>query len=71
MTNLNMLSVNQMNAQVALMEMWKSSRDSNYPIQIDKLELKDGARTTKATSRGDLVSSDNWFLIKKPINFYT
>ena len=51
-----MFIVNQINAQVKLVEMWKSSNDPNYPIQGAKLEAISGARLTRAISRGDLVT---------------
>ena len=50
-----MLSVNQINAQVTLTEMWKSSKHNNYPIKMDKLNASVGARSTRAITRGDLV----------------
>ena len=37
MANLNMLSVNQVNAQVKITEIWKSRNVENYPIHIQKL----------------------------------
>ena len=49
-----MLSANQINAQIKLVEMWKSTNDPGYPIQCDKLEASEGARMTRAITRGDL-----------------
>ena len=54
MTNLNMLSVNQVNAQVKLTEIWKSINDYKYPIQSQKLNYNTEARSTRASNRGDL-----------------
>ena len=54
MKELNMLSANQINAQVKLVEMWKWTNDPSYPIQCEKLEVSEGAWTTRAISRGDL-----------------
>ena len=31
--NLNLLSINQINAQIKLMEVWKSNRSPSYPVQ--------------------------------------
>ena len=55
MINLNMLSVNQVNAQVKLTEIWKSLKVDNYPIHCQKLNYKPEARGTRASNRGDLV----------------
>ena len=53
--NLNMLSVNQINAQVKLTEMWKMDNIKDYPMQIKRLETLNGARTTRAVTSGTLV----------------
>ena len=50
-----MLSVNQINAQVKLTEMWKASNVENYPTKLCKKDLCDDSRLTRSTSRGDLV----------------
>ena len=53
--NLNMLSVNHINAQVKLTEMWKMDNIKDYPMQIKRLETLNGARTTRAVTSGTLV----------------
>ena len=50
-----MLSVNQINAQVKLTDMWKSSNVPNYPIQMEKINGTDVSGTTRAIARGDLM----------------
>ena len=55
MANLNMLSVNQVNAQVKLTEIWKSINIENYPIQSQKVNYNMEARATRASNRGDLM----------------
>ena len=50
-----MLSVNQINAQVKLTEMWKASNVKNYPTKLCKKEIIDDNRLTRSTARGDLV----------------
>ena len=55
MKNLKMLSANQINAQVKLVEMWKSTNVPNYPIQCDKKDISQGDRVTRAAVRGDLI----------------
>ena len=50
-----MLSVNQINAQVKLTEMWKASNVQDYPINlVKKVPIKDNMHT-RSTIRGDLV----------------
>ena len=38
--NQNMLSVNQIAAQIKLTEMWKASNDPQYPIKMKTKEIK-------------------------------
>ena len=53
--DLNMLSVNQINAQVKLTKIWKSLNVDDYP-QIGSLKTcNDAHRASRATTRGDLV----------------
>ena len=54
-SNLNMLSVNQINAQVKLTEMWKASNLENYPTKLFKKEINYDYRLTRSTIRGDIV----------------
>ena len=56
MVNLNMLSANQINAQVKLTEIWKSRNVEKYPIFSQKLNYDSDSRCTRASVRGDLVS---------------
>ena len=56
LANLNMLSANQINAQVKLTEMWKSRYVENYPIQNQKLNYNQDTRSTRASTRGDLTT---------------
>ena len=46
------LSVNQMNAQVKLNEMWKSIYIKNYPIKTELLECQPDGMNTRARSSG-------------------
>ena len=50
----NMLSVNQMNAQIKLNEIWKSVHVHNYPIKTTALKRGDEAVNTRAVSLGVL-----------------
>ena len=47
----NLLSVNQLNCQIKLTEVWKSVNNPNYPIQWDvKKILNDDSRVTRSTN---------------------
>ena len=43
-----MLSVNQVNAQVKLQEMWKANNVDNYPLKVNIRMPNDDERTTRA-----------------------
>ena len=51
----NMLSVNQINAQVKLTEMWKASNFQNYPLNIEKYQPVVNGRVTRGASHEKLV----------------
>ena len=50
----NMLSINQMHAQVKLTEMWKATNYKNYPLNIDQLQPAANGRATRGISKGKL-----------------
>jgi hypothetical protein len=53
--SLQMMSVNQIAAQIKLTEMWKALNDSQYPLRVEqKSETEDGIGTRSMT-RGDLI----------------
>ena len=52
--NLNMLSVNQMNAQIKITEVWKSQKLPNYPLKTEKVCHDNDTCKTRAVSNGDL-----------------
>ena len=56
---LKMLSVNQINAQVKLTEMWKSLNVENYPVKVEKQAAVDDHRLARSIKRGDLVLQGN------------
>ena len=70
----NILSVNQMNAQIKLSEMWKSVNIANYPIKTVKVESQAEGINTRAKFSGLLkelkVTNKNektfgiWHLVK-------
>ena len=53
--NQNMLSVNQIAAQIKLKEMWKASNDQQYPIKMKTRERQENAVETRSVTRGDLT----------------
>ena len=68
MMKFNLLSVNQINAQIKLIEMWKSVNVTNYPIKTSTIMRGDEAMTTRSISTGVLMeakvsnTSDKTFL---------
>ena len=52
-----MLSVNQMNAQIKLTEMWKANNIHNYPLKIKTKGESEDSRVTRATTSGKLAES--------------
>ena len=53
--NINMLSVNQINAQVKLTEMWKAHNVENYPLKLEKKLYDPELMVTRAASAGALI----------------
>jgi hypothetical protein len=53
--NQNMLSVNQIAAQIKLTEMWKASNDPQYPIKMKTKERQENAVETRNLTLGDLT----------------
>jgi len=65
----NMLSVNQMAAQIKLTEMWKASNDPQYPIKMKIRENQEEGMGTRSvtpgylTERGGLAQAKKSFTI--------
>ena len=51
----NMLSINQMNAQVKLTEMWKAVNYNNYPLNIGQLQPAENGRSSRGVTTGKLT----------------
>ena len=49
------MSVNQLNAQIKLLDMWKANNVENYPTKIQKMEQNDARSTTRAVTTGKLI----------------
>ena len=48
------LSVNQLNAQIKLVDMWKANNLINYPTKIHKIDPNELRTTTRAVTSGRL-----------------
>ncbi len=53
----NMLSLNQMSAQIKLTKMWKATNDPQYPIKMKTRENQEGGMGTRSGTHGDLTES--------------
>ena len=60
--NLNILSVNQLNAQIKITEMWKAIKVSNYPLKFKNSNTNDSVMVSRSKIEGKLLvkhGSDN------------
>ena len=48
LTKFNMMSVNQINAQIKLSEMWKAVRDEDHPFNLEKKESGPDVRSMRS-----------------------
>ena len=53
--NLNMCSVNQLNAKIKLTEMWKSVNLINHNLNIKRSGSKEGMRSSRSITNGRLI----------------
>ena len=51
----NSLSVNQMNGQIKIQEVWKAINIKDYPIRVEKQAWSEQGPTTRAISTGRLI----------------
>ena len=49
------LSVNQMNAQVKLLEIWKATRVEDYPLQVKHQSVPEVGTHTRAATSGKII----------------
>ena len=49
-----MLSVNQLNAQIKLTEVWRALKDPNHPLKIEKVVQGTSNCLIRAVTNGDL-----------------
>jgi hypothetical protein len=48
--NQNMLSINQTQAHIKLVEMWKAKYNKNYPIPLENIVYSENAATTSGVT---------------------
>ena len=53
----NMMSVNQLNCQIKIQEIWKALNVPDYPIQLAKQSINDIGTATRASTTGRLIES--------------
>ena len=51
----NTLSINQLNAQIKIMEIWKAKNIEDYPLKLNKKEVVTGNINTRACTQGKLI----------------
>ena len=61
--NQNMLSVNQISAQIKLTEIWKAINITNFPIKVTKQTSQEDARITRGVTQEKLVEEGSSNLI--------
>ena len=57
LNNINMLSVNQINAKVKIQEVWKALNVEGYPLKIDCQKASETSTSTRAMTSGRLIES--------------
>ena len=57
LTKTNFLSVNQLNAQIKIQEIWKSLNVIDYPIQLPRQVIQISGPSTRACTNGRLIES--------------
>ena len=67
LAKLDMQSVNQLNAQIKITEIWKAVHKENYPIEVNKYILGHAERLSGAKTSEKLLVSGHSDLIKSSI----
>ena len=62
--NLGMQSVNQLNAQIKITEIWKAVNNENYPISVNKYLLANDERLSRSKMSDKLVVTGHSDLVK-------
>ena len=55
LNNVNMLSVNQLNARIKIQEIWKTQNIKNYPIEIASQTVSEDRTNTRSNHEGRLI----------------
>ena len=53
----NLMSVNQINGQIKIQEIWESRNIPNYPIQVAAQSINELGTSTRAGTSGRLIES--------------
>ena len=61
----NMLSVNQINAQIKIQEIWKALNIDNYPLKVQKHTVNSDTVNTRACTFGKLIESGKSLVSQK------
>ena len=62
---MGLLSINQINAQIKLGDMWKATHLDNFPTKIKMLRAEDNSINIRARSNGDLVVNRIYIITKE------
>ena len=65
LTQTKMMSVNQLNGQIKIQEIWKALNIPGYPIQVAKQTVSDVGPSTRASSDGRLIEKGSSCLSQK------
>ena len=61
----NALSINQINAQIKIQEIWKAINIKDYPVTVQKHSVQDSMTSTRACTRGKLQESGKSVITQK------
>ena len=50
-----LIIINQLNAQIKIMEIWKAKNIEDYPLKLNKKEVVTGNINTRACTQGKLI----------------
>ena len=62
---MNMMSVNQINAQIKIQEIWKALNIENYPLKLERQTVNENSIATRACTSGKLVESGRSVIAQK------
>ena len=65
LAQLNLMSVNQINAQIKIQEIWKALHIENYPLKLDRQSVSETGTSTRACTSGELMESGRSVIAQK------